>query len=196
MLEFALKGAGYRVTACINGAEALEAARAEPPDIVVSDILMPTMDGFTLCREWRADPDLGGIPFMFYTATYTDPEDEKLGLELGADRYVLKPQDPDALVKVIEGLLAAKVDGQRPVRRPMVDDATALREYSEALVRKLDKKVADLEAASRKLEQENAELRRWHKAVLAREGRVQELKQEVNRLLAEADQPPRYPSVE
>lgn len=87
LLSALLQGNGYRVTAVANGVEALAAARRAPPDVIGSDALMPRMDGFALCREWMQDAALKAIPFVFYSATYTDPEDARFALLLGALRY-------------------------------------------------------------------------------------------------------------
>jgi CheY-like chemotaxis protein len=65
--------------------------RASLPDVIISDILMPVMDGFSLCHEWKKDDSLKTIPFVFYTATYTDPKDEELALSLGA--RIIKPME-------------------------------------------------------------------------------------------------------
>jgi two-component sensor histidine kinase/ActR/RegA family two-component response regulator len=101
MLQLILEHEGYEVEAAINGKNALERARRDPPDLIISDILMPVMDGFTLCCEWRRDPRLKRIPFVFYTATYTDRKDEELALKLGADLFLRKPLDPDEIVKIV-----------------------------------------------------------------------------------------------
>jgi len=101
-LESLFKGHGFGVIVTANGREALDRARSDPPDAVVSDILMPVMDGYSLCWEWRGDERLKAIPFIFYTATYTEPKDEELALSLGADRFVLKPQEPDVLMGILE----------------------------------------------------------------------------------------------
>ena len=101
MLETLLKGNGYEVTTASNGVEALEKARHDPPALIISDILMPEMDGFTLCRLWKHDAALNRIPFVFYTATYTDSRDEELALSLGAEKFIVKPADPEEFTDII-----------------------------------------------------------------------------------------------
>ncbi len=90
-LQSLLTASGYTVEVASHGAEALVKARQHPPQMIVSDLLMPVMDGYTLLRHWKADATLKSIPFIVYTATYTEPEDEKLALSLGADAFILKP---------------------------------------------------------------------------------------------------------
>jgi signal transduction histidine kinase/DNA-binding response OmpR family regulator len=146
LLQVLLEAQGYTVELARNGAEALEKARADPPDLVVSDILMPVMDGFTLCRQWRADPLLAPLPFIFYTATYTDPRDEQLALDIGADVFLLKPAEPAELLRVVADLLA-RSGAERPARTasPIEDDEGVLKQYNQALVRKLEDKMLQLE---------------------------------------------------
>ena len=91
-----------------NGKAALEMARASRPDLIVSDILMPVMDGYSFCRECKKDEILRNIPFVFYTATYTEPKDEKFALDLGADRFILKSEEPEVLIKILVDLLEEK----------------------------------------------------------------------------------------
>jgi hypothetical protein len=83
LLQSLLTGQGYEVVSAIHGADALEKARLNPPDLIIADILMPVMDGFTLCRQWKNDKLLKLIPFVFYTATYTDERDRSFALNLG-----------------------------------------------------------------------------------------------------------------
>src|SRR5271167_1286346 len=90
-LRTVLEGQGSIVESACHGAEALVKARLNPPDLIVSDLLMPVMDGYTLLRHWKADARLKKIPFIVYTATYTEEEDERLALSLGADAFILKP---------------------------------------------------------------------------------------------------------
>jgi len=175
LLESILKGNGFEVTSAKNGAEALAAAKTDPPDLIITDILMPVMDGFELCRQWKADERLRAIPFIFYTATYTDPKDEQFATSLGAERFIVKPRKPEVLVQEVRTVLEeSRVQGTRePV--PPVNDQKILQEYNEVLFRKLEKKVMQLEteiavrkAAEqqregmiRELEQKNAELARF-----------------------------------
>lgn len=161
LLEAMLQAYGYEVTSANDGAEALAAARHQPPDLVISDILMPVMDGFTLCKHWRAEAALRGIPFIFYTATYTDARDEQLAMDLGADRFVLKPQEPQVMHAIIQDVLslAAKLSNVAEATTRPADETVTLREYNEVLVRKLEKKVAELEATR---VTSDAELRQRH----------------------------------
>jgi CheY-like chemotaxis protein len=85
LLSTQLKDHGFAVMEARHGAEALVKARQSPPDLAISDLLMPVMDGYTLLRHWKADPGLKTVPFIVYTATYTDPKDEQLARELRAD---------------------------------------------------------------------------------------------------------------
>ncbi len=160
-LEVLLKGNGFEVHSASNGAEALETARNTPPDLILSDILMPIMDGYALCREWQADERLKQIPFIFYTATFTEQKDEALALSLGADRFIIKPQEPEALMKIIHEVLASSGRGERNASEDAPRTEGALvREYSEALFRKLEKKMADLEQVNQELTQSISEQKR------------------------------------
>ncbi len=147
LLQSLLTGHGFSVTSAYEGREALAAARKDPPDLIISDILMPGMDGFALCREWRADPALQHIPFIFYTATYVDPQDKKLALDLGADRYLIKPTEPDVFLEEVRRVLEdhASYPGLS-VRQPCASEAVVMQEYNQALVHKLEEKLEELES--------------------------------------------------
>ena len=71
LLRSLLSANDFEISEAENGAVALDRARRHRPDVIISDLLMPTMDGYTLLREWKADPNLSSIPFLVYTATYT-----------------------------------------------------------------------------------------------------------------------------
>ena len=109
VLEATLLADGYDVVSATNGVEALAIARSQPPDLVISDVLMPVMDGFALCRQWQREETLRKIPFVFYTATYTDARDGQLAKDLGACRFVIKPQEPHELFEIIRSVLAGSV---------------------------------------------------------------------------------------
>jgi PAS domain S-box-containing protein len=153
LLQALLQGSGYKVTVTANGAEALEVARADPPDMIISDIMMPIMDGFQLCREWKQDEGLRTIPFVFYTAAYTSPQDREFALSLGADRFIAKPTESRAFVEMLHQVIREHEAGTFAVpREPTVEEEPVyLREYSERLVRKLEEKVAELERANQEL---------------------------------------------
>ncbi len=105
LLETLLTNNGYTVVTARNGVEALIKARRDPPDLIISDILMPEMDGFSLCRTWKRDAALKNIPFVFYTATYTDPRDEELALSLGAEKFILKPAEPGVFIEWLQTVI-------------------------------------------------------------------------------------------
>jgi len=159
LLVTLLRGHGFDVVTAANGLEALEKARLDPPDLVLTDILMPEMDGFALCRAWRQDPVLRSRPFVIYTATYTDPADERLALSLGADRFILKPQRSDELLATLHELLA-KGHESRGQERPetKLDDADLYKMHTAALMRKLEKKIAELAEQTRRLQETRAQL--------------------------------------
>ncbi len=151
-LEALLQGSGFEVLSAHNGAEALGLASIEHPDLIISDILMPVKDGYTLCVECRKDERLKRIPFVFYTATYTDPRDKDFALSLGADRFILKPEDPDVFLAIIQELLANVDDiGQRETEFDFPAEEVVLREYNQTLIRKLENKMQQTEENERKL---------------------------------------------
>ena len=146
ILKKTLGSKGYTVEAAINGKEALQMARESQPDVIISDILMPVMDGFQLCIKCKADDGLKDIPFVFYTATYTDEKDEEAALKMGADRFIRKPAEPDELIKIIQGVIRDREKGGIKSGKPVVTgEKDVLKLYSERLVNKLEKKMLDLE---------------------------------------------------
>src|ERR1700704_1875725 len=96
---------GHRLLEAANGAEALERVRAERPDLVITDILMPTMDGYEFVGHLRAAPDLAPIPVIFYTATYSEPQAKTLADSCGVRIVLPKPCDPERILAAVnEGL--------------------------------------------------------------------------------------------
>ncbi|MCD4811176.1 response regulator [bacterium] len=146
LLEARLEGNGYEVTIARNGIEALEILKTDSFDMIISDILMPKMDGYQLCRECKKDDTLRKIPFVFYTATYTDKKDEEFALSLGVDRFIVKPMESKRFVEIIEGVLKNHKKGLLTSSEiPVEEEDIYLKEYNERLINKLEKKMLDLE---------------------------------------------------
>ncbi len=137
LLQVWLSQDGYEITSVDNGKAALEAARRVLPDIVLSDVMMPEMDGFTLCRELRADPYLGEIPIVLVT-TLSDKASRLHGIEVGADDFLTKPYDQAELrarvrsiVRLNRYRLLLQEREQRAAER--VQAAARLKELAELL---------------------------------------------------------------
>ena len=181
LLKTLLGGNGYQVLEAANGAEALAVARVTPPDVIISDILMPVMDGFSLCLEWKKDSGLKNIPFVFYTATYTDPKDEEFALSLGAARFIVKPIETDEFISMLGHLLAEVASGTLPVPgSARTEEAAYYQMYNEALIRKLEDKMLELENANRALEKDIAGRKRA-------ETEIQRLLEESQRRLSQVE---------
>jgi PAS domain S-box-containing protein len=176
LLRALLQGNGFAIDEARHGQDALDSARKNPPDLVVSDLLMPVMDGYTLLRHWRNDGPLRAIPFIVYTATYTEPRDERLAMALGADAFLLKPAEPEALVECIREVLEKRERGMLPsaTERP-AEDQVLLKEYNEVLIQKLEKKALQLGKANRELLDEIAERKRTEHALRESEDRYRNL---------------------
>ena len=155
LLRALLTGHGCAVDEARHGAEALTRARQSPPELVVSDLLMPVMDGYTLLRHWKADDRLKTIPFVVYTATYTELKDEQLALDLGADAFILKPAEPDVFMQQIQAVLA-KTTGQglAAPRAPQGAETLLLQDYGQVVMRKLEQKAMQLEETNRALQED------------------------------------------
>ena len=159
LLQAVLEGNGYQVVSAANGVEALAKARQNPPDLVVSDILMPVMDGFALCREWKKDERLRQIPFVFYTATYTDEYDREFALSLGAEQFLVKPLEPEAFMRTILEVIQQvqrppAAPTRMPIEAPQQEEVGYLKQYNEVLIRKLEAKMEQLEQVNRELERD------------------------------------------
>ncbi|GAB4274842.1 MAG: hypothetical protein Kow0056_03700 [Coriobacteriia bacterium] len=144
-LETLLESAGHEVITEPDGMAALARIRSEPVDLVVSDILMPHLDGYRLAMETRADQTLADIPFIFFSASYTDPEDAALAQRLGIRYFLRKPVEPDEiLAKVDAALERSGPEGTAPLGLAAQRDA--LSQYSQRLLAKLEQKVEELQS--------------------------------------------------
>jgi putative nucleotidyltransferase with HDIG domain len=146
LLDRLLVGSGYLTSTAENGVEALKKLKKEKIDIIISDVLMPKMDGFKLCRACKKDERLRKIPFLFYTATYRRKEDEDFGLSLGAERFIMKPIEPVELLKIISDVLEEqkKRKPEKVLARP-IKEKSYLAEYNKRIIKKLEDKVISLD---------------------------------------------------
>ena len=104
ILEFSIGAEGYEVITAVNGEEAIDKARREQPDLIILDVMMPKIDGYEACRILKANPLTKSIPVVLLTAKGRDI-DKRLGYEVGATDYIIKPFSPNKLVDRIHQLL-------------------------------------------------------------------------------------------
>jgi two-component system cell cycle sensor histidine kinase/response regulator CckA len=149
LIRAQLEAEGHAVTQALDGVEALEWLAGHPVDAVISDILMPRMDGYRLCQEIRKHDRLRNLPTIIYSSTFTSPEDVKLALDVGADKYVSKPASIETIIASLHEVIAKPHAALKTGALPEIE---VLKEYSQRLVDKLAEKKNALELA-------NAELR-------------------------------------
>jgi CheY-like chemotaxis protein len=136
-LERALRAQHYDVESAVNGGAALEKTSQWRPDLIISDILIPVMNGFELCCRIKTDEQLRTIPFIFYTATPADQRDEWLAMALGASRFLIKPPDPADLFRIIKEVIHEyETDNLSAPRQPQVEMKDLCRMQAATLARK------------------------------------------------------------
>jgi signal transduction histidine kinase/CheY-like chemotaxis protein len=147
LLEGVLREGGHDVVAARNGAEALEHGLAAPPDLVITDALMPVMDGFELCRRWQAEPNLRPVPLIFYTSEFADPDSRNLAMALGAAAFVAKTSQADSLLRVVDQVLAGKpAEPESPHRGADGEVTELLRHHHRLVIRRLEQSQAAMQA--------------------------------------------------
>jgi DNA-binding response OmpR family regulator len=148
LLEITLKFKGYPVVTARNGQEALDFTQREHPALVITDILMPKLDGFALVQKLRANPKTSQIPIIFLSATFITPEDKDFAMRLGAARFLEKPVDTEEFLLTVAEVLTL---GPPKVPPPM-GERDFYRGYRERLDEKLRHKNAQIERTTRLLE--------------------------------------------
>jgi len=118
LIRYNLAKEGYRITLVSNGAGALRTARANLPDLILLDLLLPGMDGLEICRQLKGDPKTSHIPVLMVTAK-GEEADVVAGLELGADDYITKPFSPRVLLARVRTALRRKVRAQLDETQPL-----------------------------------------------------------------------------
>jgi len=160
LLKESLSNNGYTVETSSNGEEALDKLKHSVPDLIISDILMPNMDGFELCRHVKKDQRLKSIPFVFYTATYTNAEDERFALSLGASKFIIKPMEPMEFLKVVAEVLRENEEHKlKIVAESKLTNEEFDHTHTQSLTRKLDKKIEDLNKEHKALQESEARFR-------------------------------------
>lgn len=147
-----LRGEGYEVDLAEDGEIALGQVRDKHPDIVIADVLMPRMDGYSLCRAIKDDPALNTIPVVFYSATFITPEDRQLAESVGASRFVQKSGDLAELNAALKELLNEfEQSGFSAPPNPPVSEDEINKFYEQVLSSKLTAKVDELEKEKKAL---------------------------------------------
>ena len=158
LLRVTLEAEGHTTLEAADGVEALQILADETVDAVISDILMPNMDGFRLCHALRKSDRLYALPFIIYTSTYTSPDDMKLAQTVGADKYLTKPAPIADVLNALREVMENKT--ARPVlSAPAVEETYVLQQYSQTLVHKLEEKNAELAQANEALKRNDEQLR-------------------------------------
>lgn len=176
LLRAVLEAEGHKVTCARDGVEALELLQCETIDGIVSDILMPRMDGYRFCLEVRKRKEFNATPFVVYTSTYTSPSDEKTALELGASKFVKKPAPVTDIIAALQS--AAAAPPRRPGLPPRHRELDLMKEYSERLVEKLEQKNTELEEHALSLQAGERELRQSREQLRALAARLQAAREE------------------
>ncbi len=129
-----------------DGLDGLEKAAVHKPDLIISDVLMPKMDGFQFLRNIKKDACLKSIPFAFYSAVYNSDKDMELAESLGALTFIAKPKEPDKLwLEIKNALKTFKTEEEKVERKLLVKDEEFLESHSHIVTAKLEEKVKELE---------------------------------------------------
>ncbi|MDX1378993.1 MAG: response regulator [Anaerolineales bacterium] len=147
LLEVTLRFKGYAVITARNGEEALEVIKKQKPALIITDILMPKMDGYAFVQKLRLNPETRAIPVVFLSATYVTPEDKEFALSLGAARFMEKPIDTEDFLLTIAELVT-----QQPFTQPQpLDMERFYQGYKTRLENKLRHKNSQIARAERLL---------------------------------------------
>ena len=150
ILRITLERQGFEVIEARDGREGLETAVLQIPDVIISDALMPRMDGFQFLREAKKDERLKAVPFIFYSAVYTGYKEAELALSLGAEAFIVRPKEPhefwEELSKILEEH-SRRITEKAPVTELLEEDKEFLRKYSHIVAMRLEETVTELRKA-------------------------------------------------
>ncbi|MDB6024600.1 MAG: sensor hybrid histidine kinase [Verrucomicrobiales bacterium] len=158
LLRAMLEAEGLTVIEADDGMAALAILKCERVDAIISDILMPNMDGYRLCYEVRKHEGFSDLPFIFYTNTYLSPADEKLAMDLGGDKFVRKPASSNVILEALSEATSHSRRANRGLQTPP-PEMELLKEYSERLVNKLEEKNRELARQAEELQNKDERFR-------------------------------------
>ena len=166
LLETVLAAEGYEVVSFDNGLKALSHLQTNPIDLIISDILMPEMDGYGLCRAIKQNQYLQNIPMIFYTATYTSEQDRRFAMSLGADQFLIKPMLMPDLVMIVKDQLSSNTKSGAPKSRGLYRGSPLKldKQHADRVRSKLDQKIVELSAEREKLIDSEARFRDFAEA--------------------------------
>src|SRR4051812_49040258 len=140
LLATVLASGGHRVLEATDGIDALRSLRRDRPDLIISDILMPTMDGYELVRQIRGTPGVSDVPVIFYSATYHEREAKILAQQCGVAAILTKPSAPKKILTTVQSVLDAGSASAAPLDRERFD-----REHLQVVSTTLAATITDLE---------------------------------------------------
>jgi len=189
LLEATLTFKGHRVVTARNGEEALEAIERERPALVITDILMPKMDGFSLVHRLRINPETRDIPVVFLSATYVAPEDKAFALNIGVTRFIEKPVALNEFVPIIEKLLEQGAHAPQET----INDIDFYDGYRKRLEIKLSQKITQIARDERLLEtlseEEKASFRASLQLAMSEREEIQKLLDQIDEQIDKFSKP-------
>lgn len=160
LIRRALETHGHEVFEAADGVEGLDKAARLSPSVILSDILMPRMDGFTFLKKAKGDGKLKEMPFILYSAVYTGTKEKDLALAIGAAAFVLLPKKPEEFYAEIEFVFDTLSIRKARTGRPLaIEEEEYLRDYSRIVAAKLEEKVRELEVTKAIIEDEEKRYR-------------------------------------
>jgi diguanylate cyclase (GGDEF)-like protein len=170
LIKVVLGSERYRVIEATDGSEGLTTARLEHPDLVITDIVMPAMDGFEFVRQLRIDDSTAQTRVIFYTATYLENEARQLASSCGVSQVILKPAAPEEILTAVRTALEQESALPSPALSVSFE-----RDHLRLMTDKLSDKIDDLEKTNLLLTQEVAQRRRAELALQKSHGRLERL---------------------
>ena len=161
LLQDLLPEYGFDTRTASSGMEALDQLNAGEIHVIISDAMMPKMDGFEFCKTVKKNPVMASIPFIIYTGDYVDQEDEELAKSIGVDRYIEKMSGIETLVEAVRDIVLKRYGldtREKRLEANQLDDHSFLERHHALVVKKLEQKMNELEMFAQTLSRKNREL--------------------------------------